>query len=194
LLATSLTACSPSGQELDTTTEETVVTTTTTATSTTIRETTTTTLPDFAVSSPAFTDGGTIPVEFTCEGADVNPPLEIVGIPEGTTSLAIIVDDPDAQLGTWDHWVEFDIPGGSGTFEVPRGTAPLGTEAVNSWNLGGYMGPCPPETDDPHTYHFTIHALEGFLDLPPGVDSEELRQAMEGQAIATVEMTGNYGR
>lgn len=192
-VAISIAACSPSNEEAGSTTSGSLETSTTSPI-TTVETTTTTLLPDFSVSSPAFTDGGSIPVEFTCDGTDVNPPLEIVGIPEGTGSLVIIVDDPDAPIGTWDHWVEFDIPAGSGSFDVPRDSAPLGTEAVNSWHLEGYMGPCPPEGDDAHTYRFAVHAVDGFLGLPSGVDSDAVRSAIEDLTIASVETTGTYAR
>lgn len=186
----SIAACSPSEEEAASTTSEILEPTTSTAAETTI----TTPAPDFSVSSSGFSDGGAIPVEFTCDGVDVNPPLAIVGIPENTETLVIVVDDPDAPLGTWDHWVEFDIPAGPGSFEVSEDTAAVGTQAVNSWNLEGYMGPCPPEGDPAHTYHFKVHAVDGFLGLPSGVDSEAVLTAMEGRVIALVETTGTYGR
>lgn len=151
-------------------------------------------LPDFSVSSSSFTDGGSIPSQFTCDGADVNPALTIVGIPEEAVSLVVVVDDPDAPVGTWDHWVEFDIPAGAGSFDLPEDTDPLGTQAVNSWNLEGYMGPCPPEGDEAHTYHFQVYALDGLLDLPAGVDSDTVGTAMEGRVLARAEMTGTYAR
>lgn len=154
----------------------------------------TTTSAHFEVSSPAFADGGVVPVEFTCDGSDVNPPLDVVGIPEGTESLVIIVDDPDAPMGIWDHWVEFDIATGPGSFQIPKDTPPLGVQGVNSWNLEGYMGPCPPAGDDPHAYHFTIHALDGTLGLPGGVDSAAVRSAMDGKVIESVELVATFGR
>lgn len=190
LMASGLAACSSSDSAEDTTPES-LDTTTTTAAETT---TTATSPRAFAVGSSAFTNGGAIPGEFTCDGDDVNPPLEIVGIPDGTESLVIIVDDPDAPVGTWDHWVEFDISSGPGSFQVARDTGPLGTQGINSWNLEGYRGPCPPEGDDPHTYHFRIHALDGPLDLPDGVDGETVQTAMEGRVVASVELTGTYSR
>lgn len=159
-----------------------------------MEETSTTTPAPFGVTSPRFGSGEVIPTEFTCDGADVNPPLEIVGIPAGTASLVILVDDPDAPVGTWDHWVEFDIVSGPGSFDVPRESDPLGTQGSNSWNLEGYGGPCPPAGDSAHTYHFRIFALDGLLDLPPGVDGEAVRTAMEGRVIDSVELTGTYAR
>lgn len=184
-------ACSPSDGDSGSATPESSEPTTT---STVVESTTTTTPPEFGVVSPRFSDGETVPTEFTCDGPDVNPPLDIVGIPEGTQSLVVIVDDPDAPVGVWDHWVEFDIRTGPGEFEIPQDTAALGVEGVNSWNLEGYMGPCPPPGDNAHIYRFTVYAVDGFLGLPPGVDSEAVRTEMEGGIIQSVQITGTYGR
>jgi hypothetical protein len=156
-------------------------------------KTTTTTLPDFGVTSPAFEDGAAIPTELTCDGADVSPELNIVGLPQRTQSIVVIVDDPDAPLGTWIHWVESDIAAAPGPFDLPRDTPRLGIEAVNSWNLVGYMGPCPPAGEE-HRYVFTIYAIDDFLDLPAGVDSDSVRTAMDGHVVDSAELTGVYGR
>lgn len=185
-----ISACSSSGEEPASTTSTSLESTTTSVASTTM----TTPSPDFGVSSAGFDAGGPIPVEFTCDGADVNPPLDVIGIPAGTQSLVIIVDDPDAPVGTWDHWVEFDIVAGPGSFQVPRDTPSLGVQGVNSWNLEGYMGPCPPQGDGPHTYVFKVYAVNGLLGLPAGVDSEAVTSAMEGRVLASVELTGTYSR
>lgn len=134
-----------------------------------------------------------IPAEYTCDGDDVSPQLDVVGIPPGTQTLAIIVDDPDAPLGTWIHWVEFDIPTGSSSFEFPRDAPSQGVAGLNSWHLEGYMGPCPP-TGETHTYHFVIHALDTSLGLPAGVDVNAVTDAMDGHIIDTVTLTGNYSR
>lgn len=184
-------ACSPSDGDSESATPESSEATTTSTVATT---TTSTTTPDFNVTSPQLTEGGAIPTEFTCDGPDVNPPLDIVGIPDGTQSLTVIVDDPDAPVGVWDHWVEFDIGAAPGPFEIPQDTPALGVEGVNSWNLEGYMGPCPPPGDDAHTYQFTVYAVDDFLGLPPGVDSEAVRTAMDGRIIESVQITGTYGR
>lgn len=190
LMALAVTACSSSDVESESVNSEGLDTTTTAQ-----RTTTSTSAPrPFAVTSPRFTRGGTIPAEFTCEGADVNPPLEIVGIPEGTESLVLVVDDPDAPLGTWDHWVEFDIAAGPRSFDVPRDAGALGAQGTNSWNLEGYRGPCPPQGDDAHTYHFRIYAIDGFLDLPAGVDGDTVRTAMEDRVIDSAELSGTYSR
>lgn len=168
-------------------------TTTSTTTSTVPPSTTTTTAPAFDLSSPAFADGEEIPIEFTCDGADVSPPLEIVGIPPNAESLAVIVEDPDAPLGTWYHWVEFDITAESGTRAIPRNAGSIGTQGANSWNLTGYGGPCPPEGEE-HRYVFKVFALSEQLDLPEGVEAPIVYSAMEDRIISTTELTGTYAR
>lgn len=187
-LILTLGACSSSDGAIETTT------TFRTTTSTTTQESTTTTeLPPFGLTSPEFENGEAIPARYTCDGEDVSPELQVVGLPEGTRSIAIIVDDPDAPLGTWDHWVEFDISAETGSHRIPIDSSPIGVQGVNSWHLEGYMGPCPPEGEE-HTYHFRIYALDGPLGLPRGITSEELRTAMEGRVLDTVDLTGTYGR
>lgn len=183
-----LAACSPSDGESETSSAP------SSTTSTAVPESTTTTaLPDFDVTSPAFGDGESIPTEYTCDGADVSPELNLVGIPEDTASLVMLVEDPDAPLGTWTHWLESDIIAGSGSFDFPRDASLLGVPGVNSWNLEGYMGPCPPAGED-HTYFYTVYALDTLLELPAGVDVETVTEAMDGHIIDTVELTGTYAR
>lgn len=163
-------------------------------TTTTTPPTTTTTLPDFELSSPSWQHGQTIPAENTCDGPDVSPQLDVIGIPADARTLAIIVDDPDAPLGPWDHWVEFDIEVAPGSFQLNKGSAgTLGVSGVNSWNVDGFMGPCPPEGEE-HTYVFSIFALDGTLDLPSGVDSDALRRAMTGRIVAQADLAGTYAR
>lgn len=193
LVALLIAACAPAegsanqGSILESTT------TSTTVPESTVPESTTTTIPDFKISSPAFADGGTIPAEHTCDGADVSPELNLIGIPEGTRSLVIVVDDPDAPLGTWDHWVEFDVVVDPGGYDIPRNAGQVGVQGLNSWNLPGYMGPCPPKGEE-HEYRFTVHALSTILDLPPGVESEPVYTRMRESVVESVQMTGVYGR
>lgn len=173
-------------------------TTTTSATTSTVgpstASTTATTTPTvFGVSSPAFADGEEIPREFTCDGADVSPPLAVVGIPSTAESLAVIVEDPDAPLGTWYHWVEFDIVPDSDSRDIVRNAGSVGTQGANSWNLTGYRGPCPPEGED-HRYVFKVFALTERLDLPDGVEAPAVYTAMEDRVISTTELTGTYAR
>lgn len=189
-----LAACSTDAAPDERPTSSTTTTSTTTPVqSSTTTPTATTTPPAFDVSSPAFADGEEIPREFTCDGADVSPPLHVVGIPSNTESLVVIVEDPDAPLGTWYHWVEFDIVPESGTHDILRDTGSIGTQGANSWNLTGYRGPCPPEGEE-HPYVFKVFALDGRLDLPEGVEAPQVYTAMEDRVISTTELTGTYAR
>ncbi|RME31199.1 YbhB/YbcL family Raf kinase inhibitor-like protein [Candidatus Woesearchaeota archaeon] len=130
---------------------------------------------------------GEIPVRYTCDGADVNPPLTIRGVPAGTESLALIVDDPDAPLGTWTHWVVWNIPVG----DIAENSVP-GEQGTNSWGKNAWGGPCPPSGT--HRYRFTVYALDTKLDLPPATTSDELKQAMRGHELARGTLTGHYQR
>lgn len=187
VVAVLVTACSAPEGSTDTTIPPT--------TSTTLPETTvtTTTTPPFSLSSPAFSYGTEIPSEHTCDGADVSPELNVVGIPEDAESLAIVFNDPGAPLGTWDHWVEFDISVEAGTYAIERSTEPIGVQGVNSWNLAGYRGPCPPEGEE-HEYVFTVYAVSGSLGLSEGANSSQVYAAMEGNVISATELTGTYAR
>lgn len=195
VIALLLAACSPADEsaeiELITTTTTAPPTTTTTATASTV--TAAKQPASFSVSSPVFGDGELIPEIYTCDGSDLSPELVIEGLPLGTRSLVLIVDDPDAPIGTWDHWVEFDIPAGPGSYVVERDSGPVGVQAVNSWNLPGYGGPCPPQGEE-HRYVFTVYAVDGLLDLPAGVDSQVVYETMEGRVIDSVQLIGLYGR
>ncbi len=186
-----LTACSPTEPSAESTTPTTTSPTTTSTTAP--PATTSSTPPALGVSSPAFDNGEPIPAEYTCDGADVSPELNIVGIPQETQSLVVIVDDPDATLGTWDHWVEFDIVPAGGSLTIERATGAIGVPGVNSWNLTGYMGPCPPAGEE-HQYHFEVYALDRLLDLPEGVPSSQVISGMDGAIISSVELNGTYSR
>jgi Raf kinase inhibitor-like YbhB/YbcL family protein len=151
----------------------------------------------FAISSPSFQAGGEIPKKFTCEGADVSPELHWTAPPAGTLSFALIADDPDAPVGTWTHWVFFDIPpsatglpeGVSKVDEVPSG----GRQGRNDFRRIGYAGPCPPP-GKPHRYFFKLYALDKMLNLKPGVSKQEVEQAMQGHILETAELMGTYRR
>jgi Raf kinase inhibitor-like YbhB/YbcL family protein len=139
------------------------------------------------VSSPAFEAGGPIPARFTCDGADVSPELRLVGMPEGTDSLVLIMDDPDAPVGTWDHWVAFDLePAGA----IAEDVGALGTGGLNSWRRTGYGGPCPPAGT--HRYFFRILALDGRLGLAEGATKDEVVNAAEGHVLAEAILMGTY--
>ena len=150
------------------------------------------------LSSRAFSEQGEIPSLYTCQGKDVSPPLAWSGLPEGTKSLALIVDDPDAPdpaapKRTWVHWVLYAIPPTATGLDEAMTSArlPPGThEGTNDWNRTGYGGPCPPIGR--HRYFFKLYALDTVLpDLRPARKAE-LEKAMEGHALAKTELVGTY--
>lgn len=144
--------------------------------------------------SPAFQDEGMIPVKYTCKGEDISPPLNWDGVPEGTKSLTLVVDDPDAPMRTWDHWVIFNIPVDatglsehiSKNPELANGTR----QGRNSWGKIGYGGPCPPAGT--HRYIFHLYALNTLLDLKPGVEKNEVLKAMRGHILSEVQLLGRF--
>ncbi len=140
--------------------------------------------------SPAFEKGGKIPAKYTCDGDDVSPPLEIVDIPEETETLALVMDDPDAPMGVFDHWVVWNIP--ADTTELPEDTQPDGTPGRNDFGRLDYGGPCPPSGT--HTYRLRVYALDRDLDLPRGSAKGELQREMEGHVLDESLLTGDYSR
>ena len=145
----------------------------------------------FQLLSPAFDEGGTIPERYTCEAENISPPLAIDGTPKGAASLVLIMDDPDAPVGVWDHWVLYNIP--PETTEILEGAIPIGAVmGKNSWGRNDYGGPCPP--DSAHRYIFKLYALDTLLTLPPEAGKSELEQHMEGHIVGTTELTGRYDR
>ena len=142
------------------------------------------------LTSPAFTHNGVIPPEFTCDGSDVSTTLTISDVPANAKSLALIMDDPDAPVGTWDHWVVFNIP--PSTKQIQKATEPQGTAGKNSWGKTGYGGPCPPSGT--HRYFFKLYALEIEFNLPKGSAKKDLEKAMQGHIIAKAELMGTYKR
>jgi len=149
------------------------------------------------LSSSAFADGEMIPTPHTCDGDDVSPPLKWSEAPEGTQSFALICDDPDAPVGTWVHWVLYDIPpkftqltAGVPAKEVIEGGAKQG---VNDFKRVGYGGPCPPP-GKPHRYFFRVYALDIAPGLPAGATKADLLRAMEGHVLAEGQLMGLYGR
>jgi Raf kinase inhibitor-like YbhB/YbcL family protein len=152
--------------------------------------------PSWELSSPAFGPGEPIPVQYTCDGEDASPPLEWDEPPQGTASLALIADDPDAPLGTWVHWVLYDLP--PQTRALPEDVAPDpepsigGRHGQSGWRRLGYGGPCPPSGT--HRYYFRLYALDQVLDLDPGATKAQLLQAMEGHVMAQAELMGTYAR
>lgn len=151
----------------------------------------------FRLSSTAFEHEGGIPVRYTCDGEDLSPPLLWEGVPEGTLSLALIMDDPDAPMGTWVHWVVYDLPAAMSGLEEgvpPEPDLPGGgRHGTNSWRRLGYGGPCPP--GGTHRYFFKLYALDvEELGLPAGASKEEVLRAMEGHVLAEATLMGRYGR
>lgn len=138
------------------------------------------------LSSPEFEHNGFIPKKFTCQGEDVNPTLVIEDIPDGTKSLALIMDDPDAPMGTWVHWVVFNIPVIS---RIEENSVP-GKQGINDFGRLNYGGPCPPSGT--HRYFFKLYALDTELDLGEGITKKELEEAMEGHILQKVELIGLY--
>ena len=151
----------------------------------------------FSISTPSFPEGENIPKKFTCDGADVSPELRWTGPPAGTQSFTLIADDPDAPVGTWTHWVFFDLPAETNTLpegvskvdEVPGG----GRQGRNDFRKIGYGGPCPPP-GKPHRYYFKLYALDKMLHLKPGVSRQELEQAMQGHVLGETKLMGRYQR
>ena len=148
------------------------------------------------ITSPAFLEGELIPRRFTCDGDDISPPLNWTGIPENTRSLALICDDPDAPVGTWDHWLLFDLPADSGGLpEAVPDHPTLDNGAVhgnNSWGRPGYGGPCPP--GGTHRYFFRLYALDTRLELESGVAKSRLIETMKGHILDQGELMGRYHR
>jgi Raf kinase inhibitor-like YbhB/YbcL family protein len=138
------------------------------------------------VTSPSFRNGEVIPTRYTCKGENTQPAITIKDIPAGTVTIALIVEDPDASNGTFDHWVAWNIPP-TGTIEEESST---GVQGKNGGGKNGYTGPCPPAGSGTHHYHFKLYALDKKLDLPAGSDKAQLQQAMKGHILAEGELVG----
>ena len=151
----------------------------------------------FTLTSPAFASGATIPKPYTCEGSDISPALSWSGHPAQTTSFALIVDDPDAPVGTWVHWVMWNIP--SNTHLLTENVAKRdrlesgAMQGRNDFRKVGYNGPCPPPGNT-HRYFFRLYALDVKLTLPPGTTRQELDAAMKGHILAQAEHKGTFRR
>ena len=141
--------------------------------------------------SPAFEHEGFIPEMFSYEDGDcINPELLLSGIPEKAMSLVLVMDDIDADNGSFFHWMVFDIP--ANTIRIEQDSIP-GTQAVNSAKRKGYTGPRPPQ-GPPHRYAFRIYALDTVLGLPEGTHKDIVLKAMEGHIIDKAELIGSYGK
>jgi Raf kinase inhibitor-like YbhB/YbcL family protein len=145
----------------------------------------------FALSSDAFEHGAQIPSRHTCEGEDLSPSLSWTGVPDGTRSLALICDDPDAPSGTFTHWVAWGIDPSSG--ELAEGEA-APREGSNGFGSAGYRGPCPPPGHGPHRYFLRLYALDAEPQVEPGTGREVLEAAIEGHILELAELVGTYER
>lgn len=140
--------------------------------------------------SPAFEHHQTIPKKYTCDGEDVSPPLSFQELPPGAKSLVLIVDDPDAPSGTFDHWIVWNLPADTAMLEegarVPR-------QGKNHFGEQRYRGPCPPP-GKPHRYFFKLYALDTLINLPAGSSKHSVEEAMEGHILGKAELVGTYQR
>ena len=148
------------------------------------------------VTSSAFEEGGMIPSRYTCDGENVSPPLNWEQVPEATRTVALICDDPDAPMGTFVHWVLFNLP--ADTTELPEDfpddeTLPNGArQGISDFGKTGYGGPCPPSGT--HRYYFKVYALDTKLDVVSIMDKPTLLEAMEGHILAQGQIVGKYKR
>jgi len=161
----------------------------TSTTSTTTTDVSTTKGGVMELTSPDFQSEGPIPARYACDGADESPELRIEGIPQNTVSLVLIMDDPDASVGTFDHWVAFDI---QPTEVISANVGVLGTGGLNSWKRLGYGGPCPPSGT--HRYFFRILALDTELGLEEGATKEDVLAASSEHVLGEATLMGTYER
>ncbi len=143
------------------------------------------------ISSIAFAQNGHIPAKYTCDGADINPPLKIEHVPAGAKSLALIVDDPDAPAGTWVHWVVWNI--NPSIQEIQEDSVPRGaSQGLTDFRRQAYGGPCPPSGT--HRYFFKLYALDSLLTPGPRATKTALENTMKGHILAQAELVGLYAR
>ncbi len=143
------------------------------------------------LNSTAFSNFETIPSKYTAEGEDISPPIMWQSIPEGTRSLALICEDPDAPHGTWDHWILYNIPPDMSVFAEGMKALPRGIHScLNSWGNLGYGGPNPPSGN--HRYFFILYALDTVFQLPPDANKTSLLKAMNGHILEEATLVGRY--
>jgi Raf kinase inhibitor-like YbhB/YbcL family protein len=147
------------------------------------------------LTSSAFENGGSIPHVYTCDGKDINPPLEIKEVPSDAQSLVLIMDDPDVPSFVREdqmfvHWIIYDMP--SETHMLKENTSPPGIQGTGTGNKQHYQGPCPPDRE--HRYFFKLYALKSVLKLEPGATKEQVEAAMDGQILEKSELMGRYVR
>ncbi|HET6594020.1 MAG TPA: YbhB/YbcL family Raf kinase inhibitor-like protein [Anaerolineales bacterium] len=143
------------------------------------------------LTSDAFAHGQSIPAKYTCAGRNISPALVWNEPPSGTRSFALIMDDPDAPLGTWIHWVLFNIPAEARSLRENTDTGAMSV-GKNSWGDLGYGGPCPP--GGTHRYYFKLYALDSTLNLRPGATKEQMLQEMKGHILAQGELMGTFSK
>jgi len=151
---------------------------------------------DFKISSSSFKNGELIPVKYTCDGANISPPLAWTAPPENAKSFALINDDPDAPIGDWVHWILFNIPPetrelqeeSSSKHNLPKGTI----EGMNDFRKNNYGGPCPPSGT--HRYFFKLYALDILLHPNESTNKKQLLDAMKGHILAEATLIGKYKR
>lgn len=154
-------------------------------------KTTTTIKNTMQISSPSFKNNQSIPSKFTCTGENINPALEFADVPQQTRSLVLIVDDPDAPVGTWVHWVVFNIL--PSIIRIGENTKPaVGTEGITSFGKPGYGGPCPPSGT--HRYFFKLYALDKMLDIRQTADKKAVEVAMQGHILSQAQLIGLYSK
>jgi Raf kinase inhibitor-like YbhB/YbcL family protein len=146
-------------------------------------------MQELILKSPVFESNKPIPRKYTCEGNDINPPLTIEGTPKEAKTLVLILDDPDAPSGTFDHWIVWNIP--ATTSKVGENTIP-GKEGLNSARQTSYMGPCPPSGT--HRYFFKVYALDTELNLGINSKKKDVEKAMQNHIVAKGELIGLYSR
>ena len=151
----------------------------------------------FRIESPAFKEGATIPVRFTCKGENVSPQLAWTNPPAGTRSFVLIVEDPDAPAGVWTHWVVYNLPAQTRAMDETAPKQPRlpdgGLQGVTSFGGVGYGGPCPPP-GNAHRYFFRLYALDTALNLLPGAAKQDVVAAMKGHVLGKAELMGRFKR
>lgn len=146
---------------------------------------------NFVINSSAFAAGTPIPTSYTCKGDNTNPPLNIMGTPPETKSLALIVHDPDAVSGDFVHWIVWGIP--ASTKGINANAVPVGAiQGLNGSGANRYMGPCPPSGTGTHHYIFELYALDNAPNLPPQTSRDDLLKAIADHTIAKTELTGLF--
>jgi len=143
------------------------------------------------ITSPVFKNNELVPPKYTCSGFDINPPLEISDVPKEAKSLALIVEDPNAAVGTWLHWIIWNIKPETTLIEE-NSLPPEAVEGMTDFGSAGYGGPCPPAGT--HHYYFKLYALDKKLDLKKNSSRDDLEKAISGHVVDSAELIGLYKR